>query len=182
MSEVSTIARPYAKAFFQYAFETSQLVAWSKVLQTLAVIVQVPTAIQFLDNPATTTDLQSKFLKGMMAIHDSEIKPQIIENSIALLVENKRLAALPEIAIQYETLRAEAEKTLTVYVSSFLPLNTTEQERLMTSLSKRLQRHVSLEVALDEALLGGAVIRAGDLVIDGSVRGKLNKLCASLAA
>ena len=89
---------------------------------------------------------------------------------------------MPDIYAQYESLRAEQEKTLTANVSSFAALTTTEQQDLINSLSQRLQRKVTLEVNIDKSLLGGAVIHAGDLVIDGSVRGKLTKLATNLAA
>ena len=106
----------------------------------------------------------------------------LVNHLVGLLADNKRLQALPDIYLQYEALRAEQEKTLTAKVSSFAVLTSAQQQHLISSLSQRLQRQVTLDVSIDTSLLGGAVIRAGDLVIDGSVRGKLNKLSSNLAA
>ena len=103
-------------------------------------------------------------------------------NLITLLATNKRLMLLPEIKALYEVYRAEQEKTLVVDVVSYSHFSAAQQQELIAALSKRLQRQVSLNVRIDPALLGGAVIQAGDLVIDGSVRGKLNKLTTDLAA
>ena len=105
-----------------------------------------------------------------------------LNNLIALLATNKRLMLLPEINALYEVHRAEQEKTLAVDVISFSEVSPAQQKQLIESLSQRLQRKVSLKISIDPSLLGGAVIRAGDLVIDGSVRGKLNKLSTDLAA
>lgn len=89
---------------------------------------------------------------------------------------------LPEIKALYEVYRAEQEKILEVDVVSYSELTPAQQQRLSESLSQRLSRKVSLKISIDPSLLGGALIRAGDLVIDGSVRGKLNMLGTSLAA
>ncbi|PYD07325.1 F0F1 ATP synthase subunit delta, partial [Pseudomonas syringae pv. syringae] len=98
------------------------------------------------------------------------------------LTTNKRLMLLPEIEALYEVYRAEQEKILEVDVVSYSELTPAQQQRLSESLSQRLSRKVSLKISIDPSLLGGALIRAGDLVIDGSVRGKLNMLGTSLAA
>jgi F-type H+-transporting ATPase subunit delta len=94
----------------------------------------------------------------------------------------ERLILLADVYIQYQALRAEQEKTLEVKVSSYDSLTAEQQQKLSQSLSQRLQREITLNVTIDKSLLGGAIIQAGDLVIDGSVRGKLNKLRTSLAA
>ena len=111
-----------------------------------------------------------------------EAETLAIENFIALLAENKRLLLLPEIALQFEALRAEQEKTLVATVSSFSAFTKVQEQQLIESLSRRLQRQVTLEIKIDSSLIGGAVIRAGDFVIDGSVRGKLSKLSTELVA
>ena len=104
-----------------------------------------------------------------------------IHQFVTLLAENKRLLLIPGIFSEYERLRAEQEKTMTVTVSSFSAMSNAQQERMVESLTRRLQRKVSLEINIDKSLLGGALIQAGDLVIDGSVRGQLLKLASSLA-
>ena len=182
MSDATTIARPYAKAIFKYALAAKLLPAWATILQDLAQTVLDPDTKQFICNPATTAMLQGQLLLSVLVKINrvSDVKP--VENLIGLLAENGRLLVLPEIYVQYEALRAEQEKTLTANVSSFAALNSEQQQQLINSLSQRLQRNVTLDVSIDKSLLGGAVIRAGDLVIDGSVRGKLNKLKSNLAA
>ncbi|WP_133130180.1 F0F1 ATP synthase subunit delta [Legionella yabuuchiae] len=182
MAETTTTARPYAKAMFEHALESRALAVWSGILQTLARAVLDHAARDFISNPASTIEQQTKLL--MAVVQDAPFKEQqkAILNLIALLAENKRLLLLPDIYAQYEALRAEQEKTLVVKVRSFAKLTEAQQQQLIKSLSQRLQRQITLDVTIDESLLGGAVIHAGDLVIDGSVRGKLNKLRTSLAA
>jgi F-type H+-transporting ATPase subunit delta len=183
MSDATTIARPYAKAIFKHALDAKLLSEWSTVLYALAQTVLDPDTNNFICNPATTPELQTQLL---LAVCSKKSKAgemlKTVENVIGLLAANKRLLVLPDIFAQYEVLRAEQEKTLTANVSSFAALSSAQQQELINSLSQRLQRKVTLEMSIDESLLGGAVIRAGDLVIDGSVRGKLNKLGTSLAA
>ncbi len=178
MSDSTTIARPYAKAIFESALAEKNLAEWSVGLMTLAQAVLNPEAAQFIENPASTVEQHIELLQGLINSGVSES----INNLISLLATNKRLMLLPEISALYEVLRAEQEKTLDVDVSSFSDLSAAQQERLIESLSQRLQRKVSLKISIDPSLLGGAIIRAGDLVIDGSVRGKLNKLSTGLAA
>lgn len=180
MSDSTTIARPYAKAIFEYALAEKELAQWSVHLLTLAHVVLTPDAAQFIENPASTVEQHIELLQEI--VNSGTNQNESINNLIALLAANKRLMLLPEISALYEVHRAEQEKTLDVEVSSYSNLSKTQQERLVESLSQRLQRKVSLNISIDPSLLGGAVIRAGDLVIDGSVRGKLNKLSTGLAA
>lgn len=180
MSESTTIARPYAKAIFEYALGDDKLAEWSACLKELAQTVLIPEVEQFITNPATTIVQHVELLETTVGIKPNE--NNAIKNLIALLATNKRLLLLPEISTLYETHRAEQEKTLSVDVISYTELSKAQQQRLIESLSQRLQRKVSLKIRVDPSLLGGAIIQAGDLVIDGSVRGKLNKLCVGLAA
>ncbi len=182
MPDTTTIARPYAKAIFKHALAEKHLAAWSVALYELAQAVLNPEAKHFISNPAATADLQAQLLLTVFAKEKRSDELKTVENLVHLLAENKRLPVLPDIYAQYESLRAEQEKTLTANVSSFAALTSEQQQQLISSLSERLQRQVTLEVSIDKSLLGGAVIRAGDLVIDGSVRGKLNKLSTNLAA
>lgn len=178
MSDSTTIARPYAKALFEHALAENQLSQWSHHLRLLAQAVLTPEASQFIANPASTV---SQHVELLEAISDTKAD-ESLKNLINLLATNKRLALLPEIEQLYQVHRAEQEKTLSVEVISFSEVSPEQQQKLTDSLSKRLQRKVSLEIRIDTSLLGGAIIQAGDLVIDGSVRGKLNKLKTNLAA
>ena len=182
MSDTTTIARPYAKAMFEHALATKQLASWSTTLHDLAQIVLHHDTECFISNPATTVYLQTQLMLAVCAKVNQISDQKTVENFVSLLAANKRLLTLPDIFAQYEALRAQQEKTLTASVSSFAALTDEQQQQLVDSLSRRLQRQVTLEVTIDKSLLGGAVIRAGDLVIDGSVRGKLDKLGTQLAA
>lgn len=177
MSDSTTIARPYAKAIFEYALANQQLKDWSAYLYVLSEAVALPDAASFIANPATSIKQHTELLMGLNPNKDSGF-----ENIIHLLAQNKRILLLPEIFLLFEAYRAEQEKTLEIHVSSFSKLSAAQEVQMTDSLSKRLQRHVALNVTIDTTLLGGAIIRAGDLVIDGSVRGKLNKLGTGLAA
>lgn len=182
MSNTNTIARPYAKAIFQYALDTKQLSAWSNLLHYLASIMLESETSRFINNPSTTPEMHSQLFLDLIEASNHVQPRKAIENLIHLLAENKRLPALADIYAQFEAMRAEEEKTIVVDVSSFSVLNNTQRDRLIASLSQRMQRRVNLKETLDKSLLGGAVIRAGDFVIDGSVRGKLNKLASVLVA
>lgn len=178
MSESTTTARPYAKAIFEHALAQNQLAKWSEYLHSLTQAVLMTQVSEFISNPATTVLEHVELLQTVVNPNSDKS----VNNLISLLATNKRLLLLPEIELLYETHKAEQEKTLKVEVSSYSALSPQQQQQLMNSLSQRLQRQVSLEISIDSSLLGGAIIRAGDLVIDGSVKGKLNKLAADLAA
>lgn len=182
MSEMITIARPYAKAIFEHAKRQEDFALWSEVLRVLAQAVLTSEASQFIDNPSSTAEMQCALLSSLFEQCHLGDEQAVLSNFLALLANNKRLAVLPGIHDQYEALRAEHEKTLVVQVQSYNPLTQQQQQHLAKMLGKRLQRQISLEVYIDKSLLGGAVIQAGDLVIDGSVRGKLNQLRTNLAA
>ena len=181
MSDTITIARPYAKAIFEHALDSGKLGLWSEILKGLSYIALSDSGKDFISNPATTAEQQIVlFSESLKKVTGTESMALI--NLVSPLAHNKRLAVLPEINLLFEAMRAEQEKTVTVNVTSFSKLSTAQQQHLISSLSQRLNREVSLEIVIDKSLLGGAVIQAGDLVIDGSVRGKLNKLGAGLAA
>ena len=181
MSDITTIARPYAKAVFELALETNRLAAWSDILVAMAQVALLPQAIQFINNPVTTIAEQEQLILAVVAHLKPMVDYQLIEQFVALLAANNRLLLFPRVYVQYERLRAEQEKTMTASVSSFTPLSDKQQQQLIEKLTQRLQRRVTLEMSIDESLLGGALIQAGDLVIDGSVRGQLLKLASSLA-
>ncbi|MBA3537207.1 MAG: F0F1 ATP synthase subunit delta [Tatlockia sp.] len=181
MSNTTTIARPYAKAVFEHALAAKKLSEWSEILHELSFAVLDEKAMQFITNPAASAEQQAQLLMSVFAKTGTS-ENEAIENLVALLAQNKRLMLLPDIKMLFDSLRAEQEKTLQVEVRSFSELSTAQQTQLVSSLSKRLQRQVTLNLCVDKSLLGGAVIHAGDLIIDGSVRGKLNKLRTDLAA
>lgn len=177
MAEISTIARPYAQAVFELAQEQSKLQAWSDMLQ-LAALVASDEAMQAIMGNTSVTKAQLTELFLNVCV-DKLTKEGA--NFVRLLVENRRLSVLPEIARQFEALKAEAEKTIEAEVISAFAVSAEQQKLLQQQLKTRLGREVSLTCRVDESLLGGAVIKAGDTVIDGSTLGQLRKLSIQLA-
>ena len=176
MAEKTTVARPYAQAVFDLARSKGVLRDWSNTLQLAAAVVADPQMQRLISHPRIRKEqIQSLIMDVAGAGFSAEAK-----NFINVLIENRRLNLLPEIAAQYELYRAEAERTITAEVVSAFPVSNEQQARIAAALKKRLGREVSLNCTVDEALLGGAVIRAGDLVIDGSITGQLTRLSSVL--
>lgn len=172
MAELTTIARPYAKAAFQHALENNALESWSKTLAQLALIASDAQVKALLLKPDLTSAKKVAFFASVsdQAINDAQ------KNLLTQLADNKRLGTLPAIYILFEGFLAEQQKTVDVDVSSAFPLKDEEVQKLVASLKTRLGREVRLQSKIDESLIGGVVIHAGDMVIDASVKGKLAKL------
>lgn len=177
MSENITAARPYAQAAFQQAQASADLQGWSEMIQSLAAVMAAPEVSALAINPRIS---RSQLEKLLLAAVGSQIKAEQ-NNFIRLLIENQRLQLLPQIAELFEALKAEAEKTVSVVVDSAFELSAEQQQKIASALKKRLGREVKLQCRVDKSLVGGVVIRAGDKVIDGSVRTRLNELSAALA-
>jgi F-type H+-transporting ATPase subunit delta len=175
MAENATVARPYARAAFARAREQNALAAWSQVLAVGSGVARDASAAALFSNPRVEAGQLVDFIAGVATGAGAPASPEA-RNFLALLQENGRLALLPEIAEQFEALRAEAENTLDVEVTSALALSGEQRARLETALGKRFDRKIRLHEKVDEALVGGAIVRAGDLVIDGSLRGSLARL------
>ncbi len=176
MAELSTLARPYARAAFEYAREKGGLAEWSTQLTTLAVVAADPGMARALDNPAATSDEQARTLNEVCG---DSIDAQL-RNFVSILAANKRLGLLPEIQRQFELFKANQEKSVDVEVISAFDLPESTVGRLAESLGRKLEREVKVSTSTDRDLLGGILIRAGDTVIDGSVRGRLNKLAEAM--
>lgn len=177
MSDLTTAARPYARAVFELARDTSAFGEWSDRLQLLSAVILDPQMRAILDAPNLGAEQRSELI--LKVCGDQVGEPGA--NLVRLMAQNGRLKLMAEVTALYEVLRAEAEGTVDAQVVSAQPLTDEQQAAIAASLSKRLGREVSLTVEIDEELLGGAIIRANDLVIDGSVRGRLNKLARQLA-
>ena len=176
MAERATIARPYAKAAFEYARDANAFAAWSQALKTAAEIVADPRVAPLTKSPSlTSADLADLIIDVAGAKLDAGM-----QNFVRVLAENHRLLLLPEISAHYEELRSAVENTVDVEVVSAVPLDTAQADKLKQALSTRLKRQVRMRTAVDSALLGGAVVRAGDLVIDGSLQGRLQRLATEL--
>ncbi len=176
MAELSTLARPYAKAAFHYAVDAGDLAGWATMLKTLAAVASDPTLEQLLDSPAYSREKQAQVL---LDVCGDELD-QGASNLVHLLADNRRLKTLPAIARQFDALKAEHEKTVDVELFVATEIDTAQQEKLVQALSGRLDRRVNVSVAVDKSLLGGVLVRAGDTIIDGSIRGRLNKLAEAL--
>lgn len=176
MAELSTLARPYAKAAFELARDDNALADWSTTLAALSELM----VNDELRAAVTSPRLLAKDVADLViACGKFEGKAA---NFVALLAENNRLNLSSFIAARYEELRAAEEGYVDVTITAAQALTEAQSDSLSAALKQRLQREVRVSTAIDETLIGGAVVRAGDLVIDGSVRTKLQKLAASLAA
>ncbi|HIG42148.1 MAG: F0F1 ATP synthase subunit delta [bacterium] len=177
-SELTTIARPYARAAFSQALdEASGLANWSRMLGLLANVVQQPGVRSALDNPLLTTEDEAKLVIVVMG---EELSPKG-QNFVTVLAENGRISLMPKIAELYELFRSNHEKTMDVQITSAYEVDEADEQKLAAALKQRLQREINLSSIVDPTLLGGVVIKAEDTVIDNSVRGKLQKLSRVLS-
>ena len=175
MSNSMTLARPYARAAFGLAREHGRLPQWSNLLGFAAAVASDAQAQALLGHPRLGLDDTLALL-----LPNGDVDPNF-RQYLTVLMDNRRLALLPEIAQQYEELKAEAERVVHVTVTSAQPLAAQDAESLSQALKRRFGSEIALTQAVDPELIGGAVIDAGDVVIDGSLRGKLARLEASLA-
>ena len=178
MADRSTIARPYARAAFQEAQATKRLAPWSDALVAGAQVVQDARVKPLLDHPRVTPAQLAQLVLEIAG-------PALDEhgrNFVQTLAENRRLGYLPEIAEIFNELKDAEEGIVDVTVTSAAPLDQQQQLTLTEALAKKLKRQVRLHCETDPALIGGAVLRAGDLVIDGSLRTRLDRLATELTA
>ncbi len=176
MAELNTVARPYTKAAFEYALDKGSLDQWATMLSTAAQVVQDSVMAQVLNNPALTYEQKADVL---ISVCEQQLD-QSGKNFIVLLAEKARLPLLPEIALQFEQLKAAQEKSVDVNLTTAYALDDQQQQKLAQALSTKLGREVKLTSQVDKSILGGVVIRSNDLVIDGSVRARLAKLAEAM--
>jgi F-type H+-transporting ATPase subunit delta len=176
MAELSTLARPYAKAAFEVARDKADLAGWSAQLATAAVVSRDAVIASILASPAYTAEQMADTVIGVCG--DALVEDG--RNFIQVLASNKRLPLLPEIQALFEQYKANQEKRVDVEVVSAFDLGAVTEQTLVEVLSKKLEREVKVDSTVDQSLIGGVLIRAGDLVIDGSVRGRLNKLAEAM--
>ncbi len=178
MSEISTIARPYAKAVFDLANQDNSFDKWSDVLSLLSNIVADSAMQDLVQDPFADKTKLAELVKAVCA---DKIDEQGY-NLVNTLIDNGRLNAVNAIAGRFEELRAEAESMIEANVESALPLDEVQLDKLAKSLEKHFGKKVKLTSCVNEDLMGGVLIRAGDTVIDGSVRTKLEKLASTIRA
>lgn len=177
MAEIQTLARPYAEAVFERARESKTLTSWSEMLAFLAVVAADDNMQRLSGNPRVN---RARFLELILSICGQHFNDEGT-NLVRLLVENRRLDLLPEIIAQFESLRAEAEARVEATVVSPFPLEAAQMKTISESLRRKFGREVNLMTQTDKSLLGGIVIRVGDMVIDGSIRGRLAELATHLS-
>ncbi len=174
--ELTTIARPYAEAVFMAAQESGQVEAWTQPLGVLAVIATDPLMVAQIGNPWLARDQ----VENMILSVAGNSLPKPLVSLVRLLAENGRLAALPEIVALYNERRVASAGVREIVVRSAFPVDAAQEQALAQSLDRRFGAQVQVTVELDPDLIGGVEIRAGDLVIDDSVRGKLKQLAHAL--
>jgi F-type H+-transporting ATPase subunit delta len=175
MSELTTIARPYAKAAFDFAVEANAIDTWYEMLAFAAEVAQNETVKDYLSGGLSVDQVQDLFIQ----VCGEQINAEG-QNFLKVMAENQRLLVLPKVLEQFGQLKAEHDKEISVDVISAVELTADKLTSLSAALEKRLARKVKLNCTVDANVVSGLVIKAGDLVIDGSVRGKLNRLASTL--
>jgi F-type H+-transporting ATPase subunit delta len=176
MSSALTLARPYARAAFEMAREHGSLGEWAGKLAFAAQVAADPRVVSLFGDPRVAVgDLSALMLP------EGEAAESPFAGFVRVLAENGRLPVLPEIGALYEQLKNEAERVLKVNVRSATPIDAAETAKLKDALKRRFGRDIEIEQSVDANMLGGAIIDAGDVVIDGSVRGRLARLEQALA-
>jgi len=176
MAETVTIARPYAEAVFELADATGKLQQWSETLEHTAAIAANPDMLEAMGNP----ELSAERLYGLFASLAGDALFAESQNLVRVLIENRRLALLPEIRDLFEVLKNEREGTVEAQIASAFPLEGDALAGLVADLEKRFKRKIQPVVSVDPELIGGVSIQVGDEVIDGSVRGKLASMTVAL--
>ncbi len=176
MAEKATIARPYARAAFAHARAQNNLPRWSEVLRLASAVVTDARVAKLIGSPKVKPE---EIVNLLLDISGSSTDATV-RNYLSTLASNRRLALLPEIAAMFEVMRADIENVADVQVVSAVELDPAQQQRLAGALKKRLKREVRLHCSVDPALIGGAIIRSQDLVIDGSLDARLKRLTTEL--
>jgi F-type H+-transporting ATPase subunit delta len=177
MADFTTVARPYARAVYQQATETSSVDSWGDALSLMASVASDAAMTEILDNPQLGKEQKGELLLKVIA--DKLNQQQT--NLIKLMAENGRLKALPEVVDQFEVFRAEAEGKIDAEVVSAFPLSDEQEQAIIATLKTKLGREITLTTSTDESLIGGVVIKAGDTIIDGSMKSRLELLALSLS-
>ena len=176
MLENATLARPYAKAIFAIARDAEDLAAFGEQIKLLATLVEEPALAALIGHPrVAAADLAA-------VINDvaGDALSQPLQDFVKVLADNGRLPLINDIAAQYEQLRAAAENVLQVDVQTAMPLTEQQQNELKRSLAKRFGTDIELGTRVNESLLAGVIVRAGDQVIDASARGRLQRLAQTM--
>jgi len=174
--ETPTIARPYAEAVFARAVETESLDSWTEQLEFLAALVADPTMAGVIADPKFGGDQLTEL---MLEISEDRFNEEG-QNLVKTLIQNGRLSISGDIAELYQQLKAESERVLKVHVTSAYALKSTQEKQIADALKAKLGYDITVTSEIDHDLIGGVHIRAGDMVIDGSVSGQLQQLANEL--
>lgn len=172
MSELATLARPYASAAFETAMEHEAIDRWSQALSLLTDAVQDETVQRLIESP-TKTPLQKS--QALIELFEDQLD-EYSRSFVRLLAENRRVALLPAIQQEFAARLAQLKRTLAVEITSAIPLSEQQIEQFTEHLQRKFQQQIQLTTTVDRSILGGALIRAGDIVLDNTVRGKLDRL------
>ena len=179
MAELTTIARPYAKAIYSHAVAAKAEAAWSSFLQKAALIAADEAMVQVLKDPAVKADAKCEILTDLT----KDVAVDGVDALMEALAYYGRLLALPAISTEFETLLAQGQEALEVTITSAFPLDNDEIQILESKLQARYAgKSIRVETAVDRSLIGGFEIRSSDTVIDATVRGRLSKIAESLTA
>ena len=176
MIEPITLARPYARAAFEHARGADELAQWQDALVQLAAVTRDEKVSVMLKGPNQTAEQRAENLAALVG----DSLPLSVVNLLMIMSDNGRLGLLPEVSALFEQFKQAVESTVAVVVTSAYPLSDEETRVLSETMTSKLNRSVTRTSETDSSLLGGAIIRADDLVIDGSVRGRLDKLAGAL--
>ena len=175
MADLITIARPYAKAAFDFAVEKDNVDQWLEMITFIGQVASNDSVVKMLKATTSASDMADLFIKvGGEQLNENG------QNLIKVMAQNERLSVLPEVAVLFAQYRDDYLKQVDADVTSATELSDVQQADLAASLEKRLARKVKLNVSIDKSLVAGVIIRVGDLLIDGSVRGKLDRLSNQL--
>ena len=178
MSDLSNVARPEAQAIFELAQSQNDLAGWGSKLDLLAAVAADDSIQGLINDPHVSSEQLQQLIIDVCGDHLNDDAANLVK----LLTKNSRISALPEIASVYAERRAEAERVIEAEMITATQIDDSQQQKFVDALQTRLGRTVKLEFDVDEELIGGAVIRAGDWVIDGSVRAQLEQLVGAIGA
>jgi F-type H+-transporting ATPase subunit delta len=176
MAELATIARPYAEAVFALADAAGTLSTWSQWLGSLAAVANQPQIQELAGNP----NVSPEQVYGVVMAPSGGQAPAEVQNFVRVLIENRRLSALPEVRAMFEVLRHEREGVVEARIESAFPVEQDQLAKVVADLERRFKRKVNPTVAVSSDLIGGVRVTVGDEVIDASVRGKLDQMSAAL--
>mgnify|MGYP003997300741 CR=1 FL=1 len=180
MEERTTIARPYAEAAYQQARKEGQIDAWSDAVELLSVIVQEPSVADRLQHPNVSREQMSELVLSIGAEVSATLFSGTRENFIHVLLEAKRLGYAPEIFTQFHQLKAADENSVDVEGISAYPLDDAAEHSIAAAVKEKMGKEVLMTTEVDESLFGGIIVRAGDQVIDLSLRGRMDQLSSQL--